>query len=164
MPYLPPRRVSKLTMLSLRAPRGNRTLFTNIPSSGNTNILQEQNSSYVTLNAAMTAYSYDRTLIASDFSQEELAALAIMVSLKPVARPQYFAKADLGPYTKEAPLLQGLERKGLIKFLANGIQVNKPKAEAVMKQHETPEKYKYWLSNPHHYFKSKEANYDYNRS
>lgn len=98
-----------------------------------------------------------RTLLASDdYSEEELAALSIMGMNKPSYRAVEFERVGLGPYTKESPVLKSLVAKGLVKFTATGIQLDKPLAVAVMKRHPAPEKYKRELSNYSMQFKRKE--------
>lgn len=98
-----------------------------------------------------------RTLLAADdYSEEELAALSIMGMNKPSYRAVEFERVGLGPYTKDSPVLKSLVAKGLVKFTATGIQLDKPLAVAVMKRHLAPEKYKGRLSNTSMQFKRKE--------
>lgn len=98
-----------------------------------------------------------RQLLASDdYSEEELAALSVMGMNKPSYRAVEFERVGLGEYTKDSPVLKSLVAKGLVKFTATGIQLDKPLAVAVMKRHLAPEKYKGQLSNTSMQFKRKE--------
>lgn len=87
--------------------------------------------------------------IATDFSQEELAALSLMDMLKPAARKEAFEEAGIGAYGPENEHIQSLIKKGLVKLQGGkSVMLDKGKAKEVMKQHPAPPKYKSELTNP----------------
>lgn len=91
-----------------------------------------------------------------DISDEELAVLSIFDMNKPGYRVHEMERAGLGKYEPANPTIQALVKRGLIKVMANNaMQLDKPKAQALMKQHHVPEKYKNHLSNTSMQFKSK---------
>lgn len=92
------------------------------------------------------------------YSDEELAVLALIISLKPGYRAREFEEAKLGPYNKDNPHIKSLVEKGLLKIDTRGaISAVKSKAEAVLKGEYVPEKYRYNIANPGLYFKRKEV-------
>jgi hypothetical protein len=92
------------------------------------------------------------------YSDEELAILAMIVSLKPGYRAKELERAKLGPYNTENPDIKSLISKGLLKTNRSGaITAVQPKVDNLLKEEYVPEKYKYHISNPSFHFKSKEA-------
>ena len=92
------------------------------------------------------------------YSDEELAILAMILSLKPGYRAKELEEAKLGPYSKENPHIKSLIEKGLLKTNSSGaISIVKTKADNVLKEEYTPEKYRYHIPNPSFHFKRREA-------
>ncbi len=92
------------------------------------------------------------------YSDEELAILAMIISLKPGYRAKELEEAKLGPYSTENPDIKSLISKGLLKTNRSGaISVVQPKADNVLKEEYTPEKYRYNIPNPSFHFKRREA-------
>lgn len=92
------------------------------------------------------------------YSQEELAVMAIFDMLKPAGRARAFERARLGEYSPDNPTIKSLADKGLIKIRGGkAMQLDKKKAQAIMKDNKVPEKYKGELDNWSMQFKVREA-------
>jgi hypothetical protein len=85
---------------------------------------------------------------ASDFSQEELAALSLLDMLNPAGRKKEFPEVGLGEYGPENEHIKSLVKKGLVKLVGGkNVQLDKGKAKAELKKHRVPPKYKNKLTN-----------------
>jgi hypothetical protein len=106
------------------------------------------------LDLARRLLKASRMLLAEEFTADQLAALSVMNMLKPVARAREFEELGLGPYTKDAPLIQALVEKGLVKIQGNGaIAPDKEKIKTTLKSHDVPPEYKMKLQNWNMQFK-----------
>lgn len=79
--------------------------------------------------------------VAPEFSDEELAALAIMDGYKSFARDKHFVQAGLGPFTPENEIIRSLAAKRMVAIRGRAIVPDKERTLEVMKQHYAPAKY-----------------------
>lgn len=88
-------------------------------------------------------------IIASELSQEQLAALSLLDMLNPAGRKREFPEAGLGEYSPENEHIKALEKAGFVKMVGGkNITLDKGKAKAEMKKHPIPPKFKTKLTNP----------------
>jgi hypothetical protein len=76
-----------------------------------------------------------------DFTDEELAALAIMNGYKAFARDKHFQEAGLGPFTRDNEIIRSLAAKRMVSIRGSAIVPDKERTLEVMKQHYAPAKY-----------------------
>jgi hypothetical protein len=88
------------------------------------------------------------------FSDKELAAAAMIVSLKAGYRAAAFERAGLGAYGIDNPHVESLAKKGVVEIRGKSVIVNAPVARAVLKRHHVPEAYRRDIDNPHMLFKA----------
>ena len=87
------------------------------------------------------------------FAPAELAALCLLVSLKPHARAEAFNADHLGTYGARNEYIARLADKGLVKVnKAGAVSVDNTAARKVLAAHVRPAGYRLPLCNAHHYF------------
>ena len=85
---------------------------------------------------------------ALQFTPEELATLAILITRKPVARSENLERAGLGPYTAEAPTIRSLAAKGMLEVRSNGsIVPDRDAVNELLSRSEVPAAYSRFISN-----------------
>lgn len=76
------------------------------------------------------------------FTQEEIAIMGLILSLKSGARAEEMERYNLGPYSVRNPHIDKLMRKGLIKARGKSLVLNRKKAMEVLKLHGKPPLYR----------------------